>query len=97
MATKGALKDKTKNKIKEPRRYKVIMYNDDFTPMEFVVDILMDIFNKSQPEAIELMYRVHQGNYAVVGEYTYDIARTKVNESVNRARGEGYPFRVEMQ
>ncbi len=87
----------TKYKVKEPRMYHVIMYNDDFTPMDFVVEILMSIFQKSEAEAFQLMYAVHRGVKAVVGTYVYDIAVTKAEESVKRAREEGYPFRVEAE
>lgn len=97
MSVQGASKEKTNTKIKEPRRYKVVMYNDDFTPMDFVVDILMEIFHKGEEEAITLMYQVHQGGSAVVGVYTLDIAKTKVRLATERAREEGYPFRVKAE
>ena len=87
----------TKYKVKEPRMYHVIMYNDDFTPMDFVVDILVSIFNKSETEAFRLMYSIHRGVKAIVGTYIYDIAATKAEEAVKRARAAGYPFRVETE
>ena len=73
------------------------MYNDDFTPMEFVVNILMDVFHKDQLEAMEIMMRIHKGTKEVVGEYAYDIARTKADICVRRAREEGYPFLVKIE
>lgn len=87
----------TKYKVKEPKMYHVVMYNDDFTPMDFVVEILMSVFNKSEAEAFRLMYAIHRSVKAVVGTYVYDIAVTKAEESVKRAREAGYPFRVETE
>lgn len=87
----------TKYKVKEPKMFHVVMYNDDFTPMDFVVEILMTVFNKSETEAFRLMYAIHRGVKAVVGTYVYDIAVTKAAESVKRARDAGYPFRVETE
>lgn len=97
MAVKGEFKEKVRNKIKEPSRYNVIMYNDDFTTMEFVVEILMDVFRKSAPEAETLMMTVHKSGSAVVGCYTYDIAMTKVSISLKRAREQGFPFKMEVR
>lgn len=97
MAVSVGFMEKTKTKIKEPGRYKVVMYNDDFTPMDFVVSILEDIFDKNHDEAVAVMLAVHKSHMCVVGEYTYDIAKTKVALCVNRARALGYPFRVEVK
>lgn len=94
MATSTSTKEKNKLKLKEPKRYKVIMHNDDFTSMDFVVIILVEIFNKPQDEAVALMMSVHRTGRAVVGVYSYDIAQTKVNAAMFRAKEEGYPFRV---
>lgn len=97
MAEKVKLTTKERTKLKEPGKYKVVMYNDDFTPMEFVVKILMDVFHKDQVEAMEIMMRIHKGTKEIVGEYVYDIARTKADISVRRAREEGYPFLVKIE
>lgn len=97
MAIKGATKERTRSKIEEPKRYRVIMHNDDFTTMEFVVEILMDIFRKSEAEAEQLMLFVHQNGKAIVGVYPYDIAKTKVAQSMARAKDAGFPFRVTME
>ena len=97
MATDIILKNKRDLKIQEPKKYKVVMYNDDFTPMEFVVEILMEIFGKLYDDAINLMMEVHQGTKATVGVYTYDIASTKASQAMARAREEGYPFRVKCE
>lgn len=94
MPLKVEISEQVKIKAKKPKNYKVLMYNDDFTPMDFVVEILIGIFNKSEEEAVAMMLTVHQGDYAVVGIYTYDIAHTKAAAAVKKAREEGYPLRV---
>lgn len=91
------MKKKVKEKIKEPERYKVVMYNDDFTPMDFVVSILIDVFHKTEADAMGIMLRIHQGTKEIIGEYSYDIARTKVDVCTRRARNEGYPFLVKVE
>lgn len=94
MATVTFTKEKVETVLKEPKRYKVIMHNDDFTPMEFVVELLMQVFKKQYDEAVVLMMTVHKSQSAVIGVYSYDIARSKVDAAMFRAREEGYPFRV---
>lgn len=81
-------------KIKKPKNYKVIMKNDDFTTMEFVVSILEDIFNKTFNEANEIMIEVHQKGYGVAGIYPYDIAVSKVNKVNRLASEESFPFKL---
>lgn len=97
MTTGASIKERTNVKIKEPKRYKAVMYNDDFTPMDFVVDILMTIFKKNEEEAFQIMMTVHNSGKAIVGVYSYDIAKSKVEESVAIAREEGYPFKVKVE
>lgn len=97
MATKEAMKERSDTKIKEPKQYHVIMLNDDFTTMEFVVEILIDIFHKDFVTANAIMLGVHKNGKAVVGTYSYDIALTKVNSAMLRARAEGYPFRLTVE
>ena len=72
-------------------------YNDDFTTMDFVVEILMTIFHKEHEEAVALMMLVHNIQRAVVGTYSYDIARTKAEEAEERAREQGFPFRLSVE
>lgn len=97
MATKESTKERTKNMIKEPRQYNVIMHNDDFTTMEFVVQVLVDIFHKDEVTAQAIMLGVHKNGQAVVGKYPYDIATTKVTAALARAKSEGFPFRMTME
>ena len=92
MSIQGETREKTRINIREPKHYQVIMHNDDFTSMEFVVEILMDIFHKNEPEAERLMLMVHNSGKAAVGAYPYDIAMTKVQTAMARARQEGFPF-----
>ena len=80
-----------------PKRYKVVMHNDDYTSMEFVVDVLMSVFRKSEVEAATLMQKIHEENYAVCGVYTKEIAETKVEETIRLARAEGFPLRCTME
>ena len=87
---KESVKEQTRSRIRVPRQYEVLIYNDDFTPMDFVVEVLMRIFDKDEPAAV-----VHKGNYAVAGTYPRDIAQTKAAEAVQWAREEGYPLKVE--
>lgn len=93
----SGLKERQRVDLKEPRRYKVIIYNDDFTTMEFVVMILKQVFFKSEEEAQALMLQVHHSDKAVVGIYSYDIAVSKVNKATSMAREKGYPLRLTVE
>ena len=91
------IRERQRTNLKEPRRYKVIVYNDDFTTMEFVVMILVQVFLKSKEEAQTLMLQVHHSDKAVVGIYSYDIAVSKVRKATNMAREQGYPLRLTVE
>lgn len=97
MASETRLASKTDSQVKEPKQYKVVMYNDDFTPMDFVVDVLKIVFNKEHQEAVDIMMLVHKRDRAVVGTYVYDIAMTKTQEAMHLARENGYPFQVKVE
>ena len=97
MSAQTNAREHTKNRIKKPSLYDVVMHNDDFTTMEFVVEILITIFNKGREEAAALMMAVHKNQKAVVGTYSYDIARTKAEEAERQARAEGFPFRLTVE
>ena len=91
------LKERQRTDLKEPKRYKVIIYNDDFTTMEFVVMVLKQVFFKSEEEANALMLRVHHSDKAVVGIYTYDIAVSKARKAMGMAREQGFPLRLTVE
>ena len=97
METQTIIKEEIKHKIKKPRMYKVLMHNDDFTTMEFVVEVLMSIFNKSLGDANKIMMDVHRLGKGVVGIYSYDVAHTKVLIASNLAKEEGFPFNITME
>ena len=92
--TEYPYKEKERIDLREPRRFKVTIFNDDFTTMEFVVKILTTVFFKSTMEAEALMMQVHKSESAVIGIYTYDIARSKVQKATRMAREEGFPLRL---
>ena len=82
--------------IDEPKNYKVVMLNDESTPMEWVVDILKSIFNHSQETAEKITLQIHNEGSAVVGIYTYEIAEQKTVEAVNSSRQHGFPLQVSL-
>ena len=90
----SSIRERQRTDLREPRRYKVTIYNDDFTTMEFVVMVLKVVFFKSDAEAETLMLQVHHSDKAVVGIYSYDIAVSKVNKATQMAREAGYPLRL---
>lgn len=92
-----SIRERQRANIREPRRYKVIIYNDDFTTMEFVVTILTTVFYKSEAEAEALMLKVHHSDKAVVGIYSYDVAMSKVNKATLMARESNYPLRLSVE
>ncbi len=81
-----------KPKTKKPPMFKVVLLNDDYTPMDFVVELLQSIFRKSADEAVRIMMAVHQRGAGVCGVYTRDIAETKADIVVTMARQEDYPL-----
>ena len=101
MATKGQQKTgvgvKERVKVKEPKQYQVVMHNDDFTTMDFVVDVLKSVFGKEPSEAMALMLAIHHVGKAIVGVYTYDIAASKAEKAMQLARQEGYPLRCTIE
>ncbi|MBR1742283.1 MAG: ATP-dependent Clp protease adaptor ClpS [Lachnospiraceae bacterium] len=97
MGAKESVKEHADIRAKEPKMYHVIMLNDDFTTMEFVVEILIDIFHKEPVMAEAVMMLVHRQGRAVVGSYPYDIAVTKIHAAMDRAKAEGFPFRLTME
>ena len=99
MEKQGSLgaKSKEKIKVKKPKQYIVIMHNDDYTSMEFVVEVLVRIFNKKMAEAEKIMLDVHKAGKGIAGIYSYDIAMTKVNTAMGWAKEEGFPFKLSVE
>ena len=87
-------KTRERVKIEEPHHYKVIFHNDDFTTMEFVTEVLRQVFSKPVDEAVVLMMKVHREGQAIVGVYSYDVAMTKAGQAMSMARNEGFPLKV---
>ena len=92
-----AIRERVRTNLHEPRKYKVLIHNDDFTTMDFVVMILKGVFFKSDAEAESLMLAVHRSDKAVVGVYSYDVAMSKVGKATVMARQAGYPLRLTCQ
>lgn len=90
----SSTRERQRTELREPQRWKVTIYNDDFTTMEFVVMILTTVFHKSEADAQALMLTVHHSDKAVVGIYTYDIAATKAQKATRMAREAGFPMRL---
>ena len=83
--------------VKRPSMYSVILHNDDYTPMDFVVQILVGIFDKDQNEATALMLEVHQKGKSIVGEYVYDIAMTKKLQADAISDQSNYPLKITVE
>jgi ATP-dependent Clp protease adaptor protein ClpS len=88
---------KPRPKVKKPSMYKVLMLNDDYTPMEFVVHVLERFFAKSTEEATRIMLHVHQKGVGVCGVYTFEVAETKVNQTMELARKNQHPLQCTLE
>ncbi len=77
---------------KHPRRFTVVLHNDDYTTLEFVVHVLMKFFHKSETEATQIMLHVHHKGYGIVGAYTRDVAETRAQQVMDYAREHGHPL-----
>lgn len=82
-----------KEKLQAPRMYKVVMHNDDYTTMEFVILVLQKFFNKSSPEAHAIMLEVHTRGFGICGIYTFEVAESKVAKVTKYARENGHPLK----
>ena len=85
-------KPKEKTKLQKPKRHRVLLHNDDYTPMFFVVQVLLFVFNKSESDAQAIMLHAHTKGYAVAGVYTFEVAETKVDETMTHASEAQYPL-----
>ena len=88
---------RTRTRTKRPSMYKVLMLNDDYTPMEFVVHVLERFFAKSREEATQIMLHVHRRGVGVCGVFTYEVAETKVNQVTEFARRNQHPLRCTLE
>ena len=88
---------KTRPKTKKPSMYKVLLLNDDYTPMEFVVHVLEKFFNKNRQEATDVMLHVHRRGVGICGVFTYEIAETKVAQVMDFARANEQPLQCTME
>jgi ATP-dependent Clp protease adaptor protein ClpS len=88
---------KSRPKTKKPDMYKVLLLNDDYTPMEFVVHVLQQFFNKNQQAATNIMLHVHRRGVGVCGVYTYEVAETKVNQTMDLARKNQHPLQCTIE
>jgi ATP-dependent Clp protease adaptor protein ClpS len=87
----------TRSRTKKPSMYKVLMLNDDYTPMEFVVHVLERFFAKNREEATQIMLHVHRRGVGVCGVFTYEVAETKVNQVTEFARRNQHPLRCTLE
>lgn len=85
---------RVKEAVKPPALYHVIFHNDDVTTMDFVVMLLVTVFNKTRDDAVALMLRVHHRGRAVVGTYSLDMAKTKTQKALQMSRDAGFPLRI---
>jgi ATP-dependent Clp protease adaptor protein ClpS len=90
----GEVVEKPKSKTKRPQLFHVVLYNDDYTTMEFVVFVLESIFDKGPAEAYRVMMEVHMSGRGLCGAYTWEVAETKVATVHELARSEGFPLRA---
>ena len=88
---------KTRVNTKKPSMYKVLMLNDDYTPMEFVIQVLESFYNKAHEEATQIMLHVHQKGVGTCGVYTYEIAETKVNQTMDLAQQHQHPLQCTIE
>ena len=95
--TGGEVLERTRAKTREPQLWKVLLLNDDYTPMEFVVHLLESIYDKSPAEAYRIMMQVHTQGHGVCGAYPFDIAETRVGRTEELAEGAGYPLKAVME
>jgi ATP-dependent Clp protease adaptor protein ClpS len=92
-----AVDEKVRVRVPEPKRWKVILINDDVTPVDFVVTLLMDIFKHDPNSAGNITMQIHETGSAIAGVYNFEIAEIKAVESTSLARAAGYPLQIKME
>jgi len=93
----GGVAEKTRPKTEEPKLYKVLLHNDDYTTMEFVIEILESVFAKSPAEAYRIMMHVHTQGTGIAGVYPFEVAETKLVMVEERAKEAGHPLRCSIE
>jgi ATP-dependent Clp protease adaptor protein ClpS len=95
--TGDSVKERTSEQSREPALFSVVLLNDDYTPMQFVVDVLEGLFQKTPSEAHRVMMQVHINGRGIAGVYTFDVAETKVASLVSLAREAGHPLQATIE
>ena len=93
----GEVQERVRQKAKEPTLHSVVLLNDDYTPMQFVIDVLEAVFQKSPAEAYRIMMQVHLQGRGVAGVYPWEVAETKVETLMSRAREAGHPLQATIE
>lgn len=88
---------KSKEKTEQPPRFRVMLHNDDYTPMDLVVDVLIQVFQYSEDDAVRLTVKVHHSGIGVVGVYPFEIAETKALKGIKMAQQRGYPLLLSVE
>jgi len=94
---KSDVQEKPRPKTRQPELFKVILHNDDYTTMQFVIDVLESIFHRSPAEAYRIMMLVHSRGHGVCGAYPYEVAETKVALVHDKAQASGFPLRASLE
>jgi ATP-dependent Clp protease adaptor protein ClpS len=89
--------EKIKQKIEEPKRWKVVFLNDDYTPMDFVISILTTVFKHSQDTATNITMQIHNEGSGIAGVYTFEIAEVKAVEATTLSRSNGFPLQIKLE
>ena len=92
--TDRAVKERVRTEKKDPTLFKVVLLNDDYTTMEFVVQVLEEIFQRTPAEAYQIMMHVHVNGRGIAGVYPWEVAETKAEQVIGRARDAGYPLKA---
>ena len=95
--TGGGVKERARSETKEPAQHRVVLLNDDYTPMQFVVDVLETVFQKSPAEAYRIMMQVHLDGRGEAGVYPWEVAETKVDALMSLAREAGHPLQATIE
>jgi ATP-dependent Clp protease adaptor protein ClpS len=95
--TEIQIDEKIKQQTQEPKRWKVVLLNDDTTPMDFVISVLTEIFKHTQETAKEITIEIHSTGSGIAGVYSFEIAEVKAVESTQLARSNGFPLQIKME